>query len=504
MSKFFLVGLVLVFAIFFSRAFFITIPMHRYYDGLAGSNRIRTDVVGAPRGIITDRNGKLIATNILVDSKVVRHYPDGEVVAPVVGYVSDGIGVAGLEKQYQEDLVGVSGERIVEETASGKEMNEISVKPAISGKEIRLNLDLGLQTVAYRALKDRLAITGNAGAVVVSKVNGEILALVSLPSFDPNLFYSNGKRGVEGGVYSEAKSIVADEEKKPLFNRAVSGNFPPGSVFKIVTALAGIDSGIINENDTFEDSGEIKVGIYRFGNWLFDKYGKTEGRITVTKALARSNDIFFYRLGEKMGIDKLNEYGKKLGLGEKTGIDLPGEASGLLPSPLWMEKEKGTRWFLGDTYHVSIGQGDLLVTPLQMNRVFAEVVSGKKCQPKLFGKGECVDLKLDEQARRVVVEGMKMVCESGGTGFPFFDLKGAVLCKTGTAQHGGETSHPHAWMAVVVPTESQSAVDSFQSTDVDNWVVVTVMLDEAGEGSEQAGPVARKIVDVILAKAGIY
>lgn len=487
MSKFFLVGLVLVFAVFFSRAFFITVMMHRYYNELAGSNRVRTDVVEAPRGIISDRNGKLIATNILVDAKVVRHYPDGEVAAGLVGYVSDGIGVAGLEKQYQGDLAGVAGERIVEETASGKEVKEISIRPATPGKEIKLNLDLGLQTVVYQFLKDRLSITGKAGAVVVSKVSGEVLSLVSLPSFDPNLFLTNGRRGSQGGIYSDAQAVIADEERKPLFNRAISGNFPPGSVFKIVTALTGLADGTINESDTFEDSGEIKVGIYRFGNWLFDKYGKTEGRITVTKALARSNDIFFYRLGEKIGIDKLVEYGRKLGLGEKTGIDLPGEADGLLPSPLWMEKEKGTRWFLGDTYHVSIGQGDLLVTPLQMNRVFAQVVSGKQCPPRLSGKGECTDLKIDERARKTVMEGMRMACESGGTGFPFYDYKGAVFCKTGTAQHGGEEAKPHAWMGVVIPKGK-----------VDDWVVITVMLDEAGEGSEQAGPVARKIVDYWL------
>lgn len=491
MSKFFLAGLVLIFAIFFSRAFFITVFMHRYYNDLASGNRVRVEPIEAPRGVISDRNGKLIATNILVDSKVVRHYPDGEVVAGIVGYINDGIGVSGLEKQYQDDLAGVSGERIVEETAVGKEVGEVSATPARSGKEIRLNLDLRLQTVVYRALKDRLTLAGKAGAVVVSKVNGEVLSLVSLPSYDPNLFYAYGKRGVEGGTYTDAESIVADSEKQPLFNRAVGGNFPPGSVFKVVTALAGLSEGVIGETDTFEDSGEIKVGIYRFGNWLFDKYGRTEGRISVTKALARSNDIFFYKLGEKIGIDKLNAYGKKLGLGEKTGIDLPGEASGLLPTPLWMEKEKGSRWFLGDTYHVAIGQGDLLVTPLQMNRVLAEIVSGKKCAPRLFGKGECVDLKIDERARKTVMEGMKMVCESGGTGFPFFDLAGAVLCKTGTAQHGGETSKPHAWMGVVLPMKSQTA-------GMDDWVVITVMLDEAGEGSEQAGPVARQIVDYLL------
>jgi penicillin-binding protein 2 len=136
-----------------------------------------------------------------------------------------------------------------------------------------------------------------------------------------------------------------------------------------------------------------------------------------------------------------------------------------------------------------------------MNRVFAEVVSGKKCASRLFGKAECVDLKIDDQARRTVMEGMKMVCESGGTGFPFFDLKGAVLCKTGTAQHGGETSKPHAWMGVVIPEKTQSAgwrTENSKTQINDESVVVMVMLDEAGEGSEQAGPVARKIVDYLL------
>ncbi|OGD72448.1 hypothetical protein A3A84_02605 [Candidatus Collierbacteria bacterium RIFCSPLOWO2_01_FULL_50_23] len=487
MNKLFRIGLVLIFAVFLSRSFFITVLQHSYYEALANDNQVKTEVVTAPRGTISDRNGKLVATNILVDGKTVRHYPDGEMVASVVGYVSDGVGVAGLEKQYQDRLRGKDGERVVEETASGKEVKEVASKAAQPGGELRLNLDMGLQTSAYRALKERLVITGKAGAVVISKVNGELLSLVSLPSYDPNLFYANGKRGIEGGVYSDAKNVIADEVRQPMFNRAIGGTFPPGSVFKVVPALAGLSEGVIGESDLLEDSGEIKVGIYRFGNWLFDKYGRTEGWITVTKALARSNDIFFYRLGEKIGIDKLAEYSKMLGLGTKTGIDLPGESPGLLPTPLWMEKEKGTRWFLGDTYHVSIGQGDLLVTPLQINRVFAEVVSGKKCAPRLFGKSDCEELPITEKARKTVMDGMKMACESGGTGFPFFDLKGAVYCKTGTAQHGGEEAKPHAWISVVVP-----------KGNIAEWVVITVMLDEAGEGSEQAGPVARRIVDYLL------
>ncbi|MFZ2201778.1 MAG: penicillin-binding transpeptidase domain-containing protein [Microgenomates group bacterium] len=482
-------ALVLIFALFFSRAFFITGPLHSYYLTQAGENRVKTEVVPAPRGVMVDRDGRLVATNILVDGKTTRHYPDGEVVAAAVGYLSEGKGVAGLEKQYQIDLAGVDGQRVFSETAGGAEVEEVSLVAPEPGKKLALNLDLGLSTAAYQALKGKLAEVGKGGSAIVSAVNGEVLALVSLPSFDPNLFISGGKRGGEGGRYTDVASVVTDEIQKPLFNRAIGGSFPPGSVFKLVPALAGLASGVIDENDLIEDSGEIVVGPYRFGNWYFDKYGKTEGKINVKKALARSNDIFFYRLGEKLGVDRLTAYAKKLGLGEKTGIDLPGEASGLLPTPLWMEKEKGERWFLGNTYHLAIGQGDLLVTALQVNRMAAAVVSGLKCPPRLVGgqPSECTDLGLSQAAIETVREGMKMVCQEGGTGFPFFNLKGAVMCKTGTAQHGGEEAKPHAWMVVVIPRG-----------DTPRWLVVTVMLDSAGEGSEQAGPVARQIVDYLL------
>lgn len=487
MIKLLRLALVVIFALFFSRAFFVTGPLHSYYLAQAGENRVKTEKVPAPRGVMVDVNGRAVATNILVDGKATRHYPDGEVVAAVVGYLSDGVGVSGLEKQYQGELSGTDGERVVTETASGRAVEEIGLIEPVAGKKLILNLDLGLQTVAYQALKNKLAEVGEGGSVVVSRVNGEVLALVSLPGFDPNLFIPRGKRGSEGGAYPDVEAVVADEKKKPLFNRAIGGSFPPGSVFKLVPALAGLSEGVIGESDLIEDSGEIVVGPYRFGNWYFDKYGKTEGKINVKKALARSNDVFFYRLGEKLGVDRLTAWAKKLGLGEKTGIDLPGEASGLLPTPLWMEKEKGSRWFLGNTYHLAIGQGDLLATALQINRMAAAVVSGRKCPPRLVGKSECVDLGLSQAALATVRQGMKMVCQEGGTGFVFFDLKGAVMCKTGTAQHGGEETKPHAWMVVVIPRG-----------DTPGWLVVTVMLDSAGEGSEEAGPVARKIVDYLL------
>lgn len=487
MIKLLRLALVVIFGLFFSRAFFITGPLHPYYLAQAGENRVKTETVGAPRGIMVDRAGRLVATNILVDGRVTRHYPDGEVVAAVVGYLSEGKGVAGLEKQYQNDLAGVDGQRVISETAGGAEVEELSLVEAAPGKKLALNLDVGLSIAAYRALKSKLVEVGKGGSVIVSAVGGEVLALVSLPSFDPNLFISGGKRGSEGGRYADVAGVMTDEVQKPLFNRAIGGTFPPGSVFKLVPALVGLSEGVIDENDLIEDSGEIVVGPYRFGNWYFDKYGKTEGRINVKKALARSNDIFFYRLGEKLGVDRLTAYAKKLGLGEKTGIDLPGEAPGLLPTPLWMEKEKGERWFLGNTYHLAIGQGDLLATALQVNRMAAAVVSGRKCPPRLVGKSECTDLGLSQAAIETVRGAMKMVCQEGGTGFPFFSLKGMVMCKTGTAQHGGEEEKPHAWMVVVIPRG-----------DTPGWLVVTVLLDSAGEGSEEAGPVAREIVDYLL------
>lgn len=463
----------LMMGVFLSRAFFLTVVMNSYYAGQAKGNRIERKVIDPSRGIILDRNGKILANNISVEGKTVRFYPDGEVFG----------GLQGLEKQYDDLLAGHKGEVIVEETAKGVTTNEIRSDEGKNGEELKLNIDQGIQTVAFRALKKQLMKVGLSGSVVVAKINGEVLAMVSLPSFDPNLFVSGGKRGAEGGTYTDAKSIVEDEIKKPLFNRSVSAVYPPGSIFKIIPAIGVLSDGLLSKDDLIEDSGEIKVGDYRYGNWYFDQYGKTEGRINIVKAIARSNDIFFYRVGERLGADRLVSWSERLGIGKKTMIDLPAESSGLLPTPLWMEKTKGQRWFLGNTYHMSIGQGDVLATPIQMNRVTGAVVSGQWCRPQLRSqpKADCRQVGTTADNRQIINEGMKEACMTGGTAFPFFNLKGRVLCKTGTAQHGGEKTKPHAWISVVVDD-----------------IVITVMLEEAGEGSYEAGPVAREITDYLL------
>lgn len=480
--------LVLIFGIFISRAFFLSVLLRDYYSSEAAGNRVGGRVVEAPKGVIRDRNGKILANNVVNNDKTVRFYPDGESFSLLLL----------VEKQYEKELSGTDGRVVFEETAKGESTKEIRRIEPVAGKELKLNLDQGLQNIVYRALKEHLLLTGVSGSAVVAKINGEVLSLVSLPSFDPNLFVSGGKRGAEGGNYTDSESVVLDENKKPMFNRAISGVFPPGSIYKLLTATAALEEGEIDKNTLIEDTGEIKVGIYRYGNWYFDKYGSKEGMINIEKALARSNDIFFYKAGEKVGVDKLVSWSAKFGLGKKTEIDLPSEASGLLPTPLWMEKTNGQRWFLGNTYHMAIGQGDLLTTPLQMNRLTAAAISGEWCKPQIVNREqgtECRAIGVSEENRKIIMNGMRMVCMEGGTAYTFFDMKGKVLCKTGTAQHGGEDTKPHAWITVIVPEFSE------QSSEIsENSLVITVLLEAAGEGSVEAGPVARKIVNYIIDK----
>jgi len=485
----------------YGRLFFLQIVMGNYYSGLADGNRLKEDVIVAERGKIFDSGGKILAEGIDKDGRRVRYYEPGELVGSVVGFLREGKGVVGIEAEYESILAGQDGKELWELNALGEKIRRLARKEAVPGRDIKLNLDLDLQKRAYFVLSNKIVETGFGGSVIVSKISGEILSLVSLPSYDPNLFINGGKRGVVGGNYVSVEKAIEDEKNKPMFNRVIAGQYPPGSVYKPLVALAGLEKKVIDKNTEFEDIGEIKIGEGRFGNWYFDKYGKTEGAINLIRALARSNDIYFYRLGEKLGIETIVKYSTLFGVGEVTGIDLDGESKGLMPSPLWRERRIGERWFLGNTYHLSIGQGDLLMSPLQVNRMTASIMSGKKCMSRLIDNSKlsmdnCVDLDIHDENRKIVMEGMRGACMKGGTAFVFFDLDGRVLCKTGTAQHGGEETKPHAWINVVIPEVMEN--NELNIDNVGEWVVVTVMLEEAGEGSEEAGPVAREVVNHLL------
>lgn len=433
------------------------------------SNHVELKREIAPRGKVLDRLGIEV--------------PRDPTTAPITGYLSEvrenelgcreglcyspgmSIGRSGVEKVYEANLRGRDGGRMVEVDSSGKEVRELGNNLAEAGSDLYLSIDSRLQKIMYEALG------GRKGSAVALDMQGKVLGLVSSPSYDP----------------TKVSDYLKDTENLYFLNRAISGTYPPGSVFKPVTAYAGLEEGKITPDTEYTDTGEIKIGAYRYGNWYFDQYGRTEGNINLVRALARSNDIYFYKVGEEVGVEKLVSWSRKFGLGQVSGIELSGEQDGLVPDKLWKERETGEKWFLGNTYHMSIGQGDLLVTPLQIARMTLGVVSGRLCQVSILKDSdiECQDLGLKSEDVATVREGMKEVCATGGTAFPFFGFEPWVLCKTGTAQHSGQKTKedlPHAWMIVAYPGENPE-------------MILTVMLEAAGEGSAEAGPVAKNILE---------
>jgi len=341
---------------------------------------------------------------------------------------------------------------------------------------------------------------------------------VSRPSFDPNFFTLGAtyKTSSSSG-YPSLSGILNDNDNQPLLDRAISGTYPPGSTFKLVVAASGLENNIIDESFRVDDIGKITVGDFSFANWYFTQYGRTDGEVNVVKGIQRSNDIFFYRLGEKIGVDKISQTASDFGLGKKLGIDLNGEAAGLVPTKDWKEKEIGEPWYLGDTYHYSIGQGYLLTTPLQVN-TWTQIIAnnGAFYRPHIF-KNKKLDEPLktnliNSNTNSLIRQGMIEACSPGGVAWPLFKLniknkklkidgknflepseatssadfkdyrKVSVACKTGTAEHGGEKTLPHAWITLFAPA-------------YDPEIVVTVLSEESGEGSNIAAPIAKKILE---------
>lgn len=467
---------VMGFALIAAKILYLQVVVRGQYQLTSYSNHVELKREVAARGLIYDRQGEIVLRN--------------PATAAIVGYISevkadelgcqDGlcyssgmtIGRAGVEKVFEMNLRGRDGGRLVEMDSAGNEVRELGSNPPESGMDIHLALDGRLQKIMYDAL------AGRKGSAVALDLQGKVLGLVSSPSYDPN----------------DITKYLKDTEQMYFLNRAISGTYPPGSVFKPVTAYAGLAEGKITADTKFVDTGELKVGTYRYGNWYFDQYGRTEGAIDLVRAIARSNDIYFYKVGEEVGVESLVKWAHKFGLGEKTGIEIPGEVDGLVPDRLWKERATGEQWFLGNTYHMAIGQGDLLVTPLQIARMTIGIVTGRLCKVSILkdSTAQCSDLGLETKDIEVVRQGMKEVCATGGTAFPFFDFSPWVLCKTGTAQHSGQINEeikPHAWIIMAYPGENPE-------------MVLAVMLEAAGEGSYEAGPVAKTILEGWRAERG--
>lgn len=555
---FLLVCLIIITSAIFLKLFYLQVIKGSYYRYLADSNRIKTVIIHAPRGIILDRNNTPLVFNVpgfrkTVNGKtevlekdevvnlmakgeqgfemdVLREYPYKESASHVLGYIGqiseeelknpkfvdyksgDLIGKMGIENEYEEKLRGINGKQLFEVDSFGKEVRKLGQTDPISGQNIKLTLDIKLQEAANNAMKDI-----KRGAVVVSNTKGEILALVSKPSFNPNLFTMGVKYESASGS-ATLEQILNDSKNQTMLNRAISGVYPPGSTFKIVVAAAGLEENIINENYTVEDMGILKIGDFSFANWYYTSYGGKEGEVNVVKGIKRSNDIFFYKLAEKIGVNNISKWAEKFGLGKPLGIDLPGEEDGTVPSPKWKEEIIGEQWYLGDTYHYGIGQGYLLTTPLQVNSWTETIANkGKYYQPHLLkDKKITVGKKsfLSEGTFSLIRQGMIESCSQGGVAWPLFDFKVknkdlkidgknfievpissgsanmkkiSIACKTGTAQHGGEQTLPHSWITLFAPS-------------YDPEIVITVLAEESGEGSNIAGPIAKKILDAYFSE----
>jgi penicillin-binding protein 2 len=336
---------------------------------------------------------------------------------------------------------------------------------------------------------------------------------------------------------TDAYNALVNDEKKPMFNRAIGGVYPPGSTFKLITAIAGLEEGAIKKDTIVEDTGEITIGPYKFPNWFFLQYGKTDGAVDVVKALQRSNDIYFYKAGEWLGVTKFASWMRRFGIGKPLGIEIGGEAGGLVPDPAWKQKQfttaediegRNNEWYLGDTYHMSIGQGYVLTTPLQVN-AWTNVVAngGKFCKPTIFSQktkltpNVCKDMGIKKETIDLVMKGMQKACETGGTGYPFFGfgirriktddggsiatssgtlIQIPIACKTGTAEFGGvKDTTTHAWFTAFAPLPSvasaKEGVPDEKIISGEPEISVTVLLEGAGQGSDKAAPVAKKIME---------
>lgn len=491
---------------------------------------------------------KLSENDRSVGYELDREYLYPKATSQVLGYVSpvtvdelkannrlnieDKTGKMGLEKVFDDELRGVAGAKYYEVNALGQKQRQVDETPGRGGENISTTIDPYLSEVALRAMGDY------RGAVVILDADtGEILTLISTPTYDPQALST---KYLDPEKENRRRKLVADfftHPQKLFFDRALSGAYPPGSVFKPIVALAGLDSGAITRNKTVEDTGILKVGEYSYSNWYHTQYGRADGDISVVRALARSNDIYFYKAAEWTGPQKIADMARLLGLGKATGVELSGEALGLVPDPAWKEQELGEKWFLGNTYHLGIGQDNLLVTPIQIAQYTQAIAKlGKLCKPHLllsenFGNGAssgasgasaggnssggggtnsgtstgsgslCSEVGVGEEQFQIVLEGMLNACSPGGTSSQLFPInarfrqeelspseqltKGAVACKTGTAEFGGADEKgyrkTHALYTAIVGLDNKSIVREGGEGGA------TGEGSRSGEGSEREG-----------------
>lgn len=434
-----------------------------------------------------------------------RRYLPGGFLSHAVGYVGevseqqieasngklrpgDFAGKSGLERQYNDILMGTDGQRRVIVNSIGKEVGHLATQEAIPGKQIQLTIDYDLQQIAEQSLGPR------PGAVVaLNPRSGEVLAMASHPALDPNDFAVR--------ISAEQWKNLNEDPERPLLNRAIQAQLAPGSVFKIITATAMLEDKVPPENFTTYCPGYATFYGRQFKCWVFGK--SAHGVVGLHKAILESCDVFFYNVGMRLGIDRLSYYGSKLGIGRKTGIDLPSEESGLMPSAEWVERVFHRKWYAGETISVSTGQGAVITTPLQLARIIGGIAMGGVFkQPHLLKDAPKVGeerFALSEPTVEKITDAMYgVVNEDGGTArnvrLPGIEVSG----KSGTAQVIGYATREkfgkqkrfedNAWFVGYAPRRNPE-------------IVVAVLVQESGKhGGEAAGPVVKDVIKAYYEK----
>jgi len=453
---------------------------------------------------------------LLVDVRPRRSYNYGSLASHLIGYLGEVdekelrqskegpyrmgtmIGKFGIEYQWETDLRGVDGGRQIEVDAIGREIKPLRSVEPFPGNSLILTIDLDVQKVAEEAFQDK-----SGSLIAMDPRNGRILAMVSKPSFDPDLFAGNIPP-------DEWKSLVEDP-RHPLQNKGIQGQYPPGSVFKIITAIAGLESGIITTNTQVSCTGVYPYGNRDFRCW---KEGG-HGTLSLHRAIVESCDIYFYQMGLKVGVDLIAHYANEFGLGRPTGIYLPHEKSGMVPSTSWKKKRSGVPWYSGETLSFAVGQGYLNTTPLQLATFISAIANGGKLYlPQVVERVENIyghrlkeyppvergGVEISEKTLRTIREAlMGAVNEPHGTGWACALKEAKVAGKTGTAQvvelpadfkKGDMYRMPlkfrdHAWFVAYAPFE-------------DPVIALVVLVEHGGFGATAAAPIAKKVIEKYL------
>lgn len=582
------------FSILAMRFYFLQIARHDHFHTLAENNRISVIPIAPNRGLITDRNGLILAHNFFVytleitpskvenleetiaqiaklvevsnldlkrfnklksrshgfetiplrthlneveaakfavnrfrfpgveiKSRLFRHYPNKESASHTVGYIgrindkdllrlkknevlsnykgSDHIGKTGIEQSYEKELHGTTGFQQVEINADGKAVRVLSSTAPISGNNITLSIDIKLQKIAENAFGDR-----RGALVAIQPKTGEVLALVSMPTFDPNLFV--------GGIDTHNWRLLNDSLDRPLINRPLRGVYPPGSTFKPFVALAGLEAGKRLPPFSIKDPGYFKLpnSSHRYRDWKFGGHGYVD----ITRAITISCDTFFYGLAVELGIVKLTNFVRHFGFGKRSGIDIRGENGGLLPTPDWKRRRFKQPWYIGETVIVGIGQGYTLVTPMQLAQATAVLANdGIAMKPHLvtaitdIETGRIIPteniikerVSLKQKNLDIVKQAMINVTLPGGTAArASANAEYSIAAKTGTAQVIGmkqneryieknisERHRDHALFIAYAPAENPT-------------IALAVIVENGGHGGSAAGPIARKVMDYYL------